>query len=650
MFRLCAAAAALALLATPAAAQTAEQPLFAPMFTDHALLQRDRAIPVWGWASPGETVTVTLADNEVRTRADRNGRWLARLPALAAGGPYELSARTHHTRQTIADVMLGDVYLCSGQSNMEFETAVATNARSMVQSSADDSLRLFAVTRRIAATPQTRFEAPDHWAVATPESVASFSAVCYFFGRNLRQTQRVPIGLVEAAWGGTPIEAWMSDAAFHRLGGYEARLSDAALAERDPAAAQAAHEAALRAWWRGIDRGERDGYARADFDASDWASVRPAGFWENAGERTLESLDGVVWHQAEFTLTERQASQAAQALLGPADDVDITYINGVQIGATHGWDTPRAYAVPVGVLRAGRNVLASSVLDTGGGGGWWGPATEKVLRLADGTNVPLAAQPWRYRITASLADVPAPPSAPRTGPNNYAALRDGMIAPIAPYALSGVLWYQGESNAAAPDEYARLLPAMMNDWRRAFATPHLPFFIAQLSSFGAPSAGAPRAGWGGLRDVQRRVAEADPHAGLAVTVDVGDRYDVHPPQKQIVGERLARIARRLIYGEAVADSGPTPLTARRDGGEIVVRFAHAPLTAYSANRPMAFELCDAARACQFVDGRIVGDSEVRLDARGAAPAFVRYCWGDGVICNLFNAADLPAPTFELAVE
>jgi sialate O-acetylesterase len=639
-----AAAAALVLLGAPAAAQ--DRPLLSPMFADHAVLQRDRAIPVWGWAAPGETVIVNLAGQEVRVRADRSGAWRAQLPTRATGGPYELSARTSRRRQTIADVMVGDVYLCSGQSNMEFAASAATNGRAALQSSMDDGLRLFAVTRRIASTPQAAFEAPDRWAVASPESVEQFSAVCYFFGRNLRQTQHVPIGLIAASWGGTPIESWISDASFRRLGGYNEALARAAQAQRDPAAAQAAYEETLRVWWRSVDPGERAGYANADLDASQWETINPSGFWENAGVRALEGFDGIVWYRAEFTLTEQQAAQAAQMLLGPADDVDRTFINGTPIGVTHGWDTPRAYAVPAGVLRAGRNVFASAVLDTGGGGGWWGPADEKLVRFADGTSAPIAA--WRYRIAADLADIPAPPRPPSSGANTFSALYNGMIAPVAPYALSGALWYQGEANASAAGEYARLLPAMMGDWRRTFATPDLPFFIVQLSSYGAPSAGAPREGWGALRDVQRRVAAADARAGLAATIDIGDRYDIHPSQKQIVGERLARIARRMIYGEAIADSGPSPISAWRAGEDVVVRFTHGPLLAYSSNRPMAFEVCDAARVCRFVDASITGD-DVRLDARGAAAAFVRYCWGDGVICNLFNDADLPAPAFELEI-
>lgn len=642
------AVAAMALLVTQAAAQPAAQrPLLSPMFADHAVLQRGRSIPLWGWAQPGERVSVSF-DGATRTaRADRSGAWRVSLPAHAAGGPFTLSAHTAHANVTLSDLLVGDVYLCSGQSNMEFQTKYATNSYGTVNAAADSELRLFNVTKRISDTPQSSFDAPDHWTVAAPDTVGDFSAVCYFFGRNLRQTQHVPIGLIHPSWGGTVIEAWMSSDAFHRIPGYEQQLALAQQNRADPAGAQAAFARIMGGWWSENDPGGRAGYFRTDFDDSAWGQIVAGDDWENSGVRELAGFDGIVWYRSEFTLTATQAAQGGELLLGPADDIDATYLNGQAIGSTFGWDTPRRYTLPAGALHAGRNVLASAVLDTGGGGGWWGPADQKMLRLADGTSVPLATQPWRYHISAQLSDVKAPPQPPGSGPNSISVLYNGMIAPVAPYGLSGVLWYQGEANANAPDEYARLLPGMMADWRSAFATPHLPFFIVQLASYGPPSP-MPRNGWGAIRDVERRVAAADPYAGLAVSFDVGDRFDIHPTQKLVVGERLARIARRMIYHEDIVDSGPAPASAQRQGDDVVVHFDHAPLIAYSSNRPMAFELCDAQRACRFVDASISG-ADIHLDARGGVAAFVRYCWGDGVICNLYNDNDLPAAPFEIAV-
>jgi sialate O-acetylesterase len=647
----CALAAWLCLSAVADAQLPSANPLLHPVFSDHAVLQRDRPIQVWGWARPRERVTVTFDASSAQARADATGRWRAILPARAAGGPFALNVRAAGGEtQTISDVLVGDVYLCSGQSNMEFQTRYATNAYSVLNEASDERLRLFHVTRTVGDAPLARFAAPDHWSVAARDSVGDFSAVCYFFGRHLRQRTQMPIGLIDASWGGTPIEAWMSADSIRRLGGFDAQLSLLAQYRTDPAAARARQARMMEEWWRANDPGGRAGWSAPDFDASAWATILPSGFWEDAGVRELAGFDGVVWYRTEFTLTAEQAAQGGRFSLGPADDIDATFLNGRLIGGVSGWNTPRTYEVAPGALRAGRNVLASAVLDSGGGGGWWGPAAEKVLILADGARVALN-NTWRYRISARLSDVSPPRQAAWDGPNAYSALYNGMIAPIAPYGVRGALWYQGESNANAPEDYARLLPGMMADWRRAFEAPELHFFIVQLSSYGAPVAGAPqRGGWGAIRDVQRRVAAADPHAGLAVSIDVGDRFDIHPTQKRVVADRLALLARRMIYGEDVPDSGPAPLSARREAGSVLVRFAHGPLVAYSASRPMAFELCDAARVCRFVDAEIAGDS-VRLDARGvSAPAFVRYCWGAAPVCNLYNEADLPAAAFELAVE
>jgi len=224
-----------------------------------------------------------------------------------------------------------------------------------------------------------------------------------------------------------------------------------------------------------------------------------------------------------------------------------------------------------------------------------------------------------------------------------------MISPLAPIGLRGVLWYQGESNVASPEEYAQLLPALMRDWRNAFAAPELPFLIVQLANFGSPAVGTQKRSWGDIRDAQRLAVAADANAGLAVSIDVGDRFDIHPTQKAVVAGRLARIARRRIYGEKIVDSGPAPVSVIQAGDDVVVEFAHGPLVAYSASRPIAFELCDENRNCAFIDATIDG-ARVRLDAQGQSPAFVRYCWADAPICNLYNEEDLPAVPFEAPIK
>lgn len=637
---------AVAVLLAPSAALAQTRPLLHPLFADHAVLQRDRPIAVWGWAAPRERVSLELGDARVQVRADASGAWRARLPARRAGGPFTLIARAAGgATQSAADVFVGDVYLCSGQSNMEFPARGAAQG-----AGADDpNIHLFQLPLVSALTPQSTIASPPRWTLAAGDAAGNFSAVCLAFAREIASTANAPIGLIQSAWGGTRIESWLSAAALRDVEGFREGVDAVTAAAADPAGARARYTAALSAWWTQADPGARAGWGDFGFDDSGWPSITLAGnSWENSDAAPLAAFDGAVWFRTEFTLTPQQAAQAAELTLGPIDDIDFTVLNGAVVGGESNWQAPRTYALPAGALRAGRNTLAVGVLDTIGGGGLWGAPETRALRFADGSSLPLD-RTWRYHISADLwALPPPPPRAPWDGQDAYSGLYNAMIAPLEPYGLRGALWYQGESNVAGPDDYARLLPAMMRDWRRGFAAPDLPFLIVQLADYGPPVAAPQRDSWGALRDAQRRVVAADAHAGLAVTIDIGDRFDIHPLQKTVVGRRLARAARRLIYDEDIVASGPTPVSARGAGDAVVVEFANGPLAVYSAARPIAFELCDAARACRFVDASIDG-TRVSLDAHGVSPAFVRYCWGDAPICNLYNEADLPAVPFEMAV-
>lgn len=621
--------------------------LLSPLFREHAVLQRDRPIVVWGQAQPRERIEVTLAGAVAHVRADARGNWRATLPEMSAGGPHMLSVRADSGASASADdVLIGDVYLCSGQSNMEFQTRFATNAASVLGAAESDAIRLLTVPREIAPSPRRELQA--QWRRANAESVGDFSAVCYFFAREIESTARAPIGLIDASWGGTRIEAWMSARALRRAGGREEELTALAQAIAAPDRAAVAHTEALRAWWSERDPGMMAGWARHEFDDAAWPQMSLGGSWESSGAAALAGFDGVVWFRKHFTLTAQQAEQRAALELGSIDDVDLTSINGEVVGAQSGWDQPRLYELPAGLLRSGENTIAVGVLDTGGGGGLWGAAGARVLRFADGSSMALDGR-WRYRISAELGQLAPPPNPPWGGPNGLTALYNAMIAPLSGVGLRGVLWYQGEANVSDPAGYEQLLPAMMQDWRGAFASPDLPFLVVQLANFGAPSARPQPRGWGALRDAQRRAVARDSHSGLAVAIDIGDRFDIHPTQKAIVAQRLARIARRRIYGEDLTDQGPAPIAARRVDGSIVVTFANGPLVAYSANRPIAFELCGEAGECRFVDASIDVDT-VLLDAEGMASARVRYCWGDAPICNLYNEADLPAAPFEVNIE
>jgi sialate O-acetylesterase len=655
MSRLLTLALALAAVAAPAAAAPPSgATLLAQVFQDHAVLQRDKPVPVWGSAPPGSAVTVTLAGRSAQATADAAGRWQASLPAMAAGGPYQLLARSSAGQtQSADDILVGDVWLCSGQSNMEFPVRRGLNSDSEISGSANPQIRLLKVPRESRETPQARTEGPLVWRAAGPGAVDGFSAACFFMGRELQKVERVPMGLIDDTWGGTPIQAWLSTAGLGAVGGYDESLRLMALHDRSPAEAEKAWGVALEQWIAAHDpdAGASQAWRKPGFDDSSWAKIEPAGDWEDWGVPALGNFDGIVWMRGRVMLTAAQAKAGATLKLGPVDDIDSTWINGVLVGASQGWDTPRSYAVPPGVLKAGENVVAIRIVDTGGGGGAWGPVEAKQLSFADGSKVEVD-HIWRYRISTPTTRLGSGlPQVSWLPAGGLTVLYNGMIAPLAGYRVKGVAWYQGEANVAEADRYERLLAGLFADWRRDFGA-DLPFLVVQLAGYGPASAAPQDSAWAALREAQRRAVAADQHAALALAVDIGDRWDIHPANKQELGRRLALAARRTAYGETtLLASGPRPLGAERAGDAIVIRFDDIGegLKAYSASRPIGFELCSRDGACRYADAVIDGGT-VRVDARALPDAAkVRFCWADSPVCNLYNSADLPAQPFELEV-
>ncbi|MET3668060.1 sialate O-acetylesterase [Caulobacter sp. 1776] len=626
--------------------QAAAAPL-ASVFSDHAVLQRDQPIRVWGQAAPNAAVAIDLSGSGATATADAQGRWNAMLPARPAGGPaLTLTVQAGGERQVVSDLLMGDVWLCSGQSNMEYPLRRALAGDSEVASATDPNVRLLQTGKISSPTPRAELPAGVTWKVSTPETAANFSAACFFMGRELRKTTDVPIGLIDATWGGSVIQDWISREGLTALKTYDEGLAVLDDYARDPALGQAKWAAMLDRWAAAKLGAGNDGQ-RPDLDDRAWKTMPMGGFWEDATP-DLKGFDGTVWLRTEITLTKAQAAQGATLALGPVDDMDATFVNGRAIGATQGWDTPRNYRLAPGTLKAGRNVIAVRVTDTGGGGGVWGKAADKGLKLDDGSFAPLDGT-WRYKVAAPLSETPLPPKAPWQGASGLSTLRNGMIAPLVPFGVKGFAWYQGEANAAEPNEYARLMPAMIADWRKAFGNGDQAFLLVQLAAYGTQVSAPGKSDWAALRDVQRRTAAADPKVGMASAVDVGSPYDIHPADKLRVGQRLALLARKLAYGEtSLVASGPAPLAARREGATVVVTLDQ-PAVVYGAARPAGFELCDAT-VCRFVDATVEGAS-VRLTApAGMTATKVRYAWADSPIMNLFGTTDLPATPFELLLK
>lgn len=635
-------------LLSPLPALAADAPLLHPMFQDHGVLQRGRPIKVWGQAKPGESVTVTLGDAKASAKAGKDGRWQAALPALAAGGPLTLTAKTATATQSAADMLVGDVYLCSGQSNMEMQVRRSLDAYNETGTRANQpKMRYLAVERDTAITPQPDFAKPVRWQVGSPQTVGDMSAVCYFFGREMRKLEDVPVGLINSAWGGSTIEAWMPAEALRAQGDYQRELSFLSQYDSNRIDGVRAFTARWQEWWGTVGQGTP---WTEVFGQSDGWREAPAGFraWESWGVPDMAAYNGLVWMRATINLTAEQAKAGTALHLGPVDDLDVTWVNGQPVGSLYGPGDPRRYPLPAGALKPGANTVTIAVIDNYGDGGLYGSLESQAIELADGTELPLAA-PWQYR--PANVDVSAAPHAPWGTVDGLSTIHNAMLAPIGPYGVRAALWYQGESNTAKPQQYRSLLTGLMAGWRRQFGA-DLPFLIVQLPEWGYPQDKPVDSNWALLRESQRAAVAADPRAGLAVALGVGDWYDIHPANKQIVAKRLVRAARKVVLGEKIAPSGPLPAAVTRTGDSVSIRFTDSDgsLTALSYHRPLGFELCgEAAGSCRFVDATLKGDT-VTLAADGGPAVRVRYCWADSPICNLFDTARQPAGPFEWPVK
>ena len=627
-----------ALMATPAAAQG---PLLNGLFADHAVVQRDRPLPVFGVARPGEAVTVTLGEQSAAATAGADGAWRVDLPAMTAGGPYTLEAKAASGAvQTVRDLLVGDVWLCSGQSNMELPVERGNNSWSEIRSAGDDGLRMAYIDHADSRQPRTTFIKAPAWKAAAPDTVGSFSAACYYFARELRKTDKTPLGLVHASWGGSAIEAWMSPAALRKAGDYGTELDTLQLSLRDRPAADRRWGETIKAWWslrhNGADGGPWNGQGA-------WTPApQGLGVWESWGVPALADFNGMVWFETSVTLSAAQAKGAASLEIGMVDEVDTTFVNGVGVGSTSGAGTVRVYPLTAGALKAGPNRIVVSALDTYANGGMYGDAA-RALVLADGTRIPLTA--WRYQVEPKATG--EPPRAPWDTLSGLSTLYNGMLAPMGPYAFKGFAWYQGESNTGRPQTYEPLMRELLAE-RRVGQAADMPALVVQLANYGKPQLAPEDSWWAWVREGQRLAVAKDGHAALAVITDIGDPSDIHPTNKQDVGKRLARGARRLA-GQAVT-TGPSPVAARRIGDTIEVRFEQVAerLATRGSDKAIGFELCDAA-GCRFADARVEGDKAVIAAPAGMTPAKVRFAWADAPTFNVFDMAGLPLGPFEIAV-
>ncbi|MBQ6104217.1 MAG: hypothetical protein IJL06_11170, partial [Kiritimatiellae bacterium] len=681
------------------AASAAAPVTLAPMFRDHAVLQRDVPLPIWGTAEPGAEIRAFFFSGDgsdapsYSAVADADGRWRIVFPAQPAGGPCELCvgyAPAGEAGADIAlgdasgpqgagavaeDILIGDVWLCSGQSNMDMNYGWGlTRGKEDIETNVHARIRLFDDCNRTALSPQRDLPDDYGWTPCDPAHAKSFSAVGYFFGQALQEAMPdVPIGLIEASWSGSPIKTWIPYEAAEALGGdFGKQAADRrAIAEAWKNGGAEQFKGDLAAWMEklpAIDPG--DAPAAPDFDDSDWQT---ANLPEITEKHTSADFDGWVWYRRTFVIDKKEwpIVEAASLSLGPVDDQDWTYVNGVLVGTTNLWDAPRNYEVPDKLLHYGTNTIAVKVLDWGGHSGFWksGPmflsvSWEYCDETDDGESIcfeegsiPLGGE-WKFK-AFQAEPRPVDPSSPSSW--DIAACHNGMVAPLFGMAAKGAIWYQGCSDVGNADLYAKQFPAMVGAWREGFVHDDagFPVYLVQLAAFKETHAEPLDSAWARMRWTQMQLGETVPHCGTAVAIDVGDHRDIHPKDKKTVGERLAALALAQTYGREGQSLSPVPAQAIYDwaAGRVTIQFVD-PVSRKPAKLREDFDLHGFQVSVDggdwkwaeksFVNEKMFPDTVFVEGQDGVhTNVCVRYAWDDYPDGSLVSAEGLPVGPFEL---
>jgi sialate O-acetylesterase len=614
---------------------------------DGVVLQRDTDAAVWGWADDGEVIEVRLDGELLASTTAKDGAWQVATAAQPAGGPHELRVSGNNSI-TVSDVYFGDVWVASGQSNMQLPMErVKEKYAAEIAAANYPLIREFEVPRVAEYQHAKRDLDGGGWKKTTPDAVLGFSAVGYFFARSLRAQYDVPIGIISSNFGGSAAESWMSEQALADYPHYleAARINaDAALLQL----MQDRERAVTDAWQAVLDARDAGlhsapSWAASEFDDSGWQEMTLPGFWDRT---ELGPVNGVVWFRKTIELPSSAAGAVAKLMLGRIVDADTTYVNGVQVGNVSYQYPPRRYDIPAGVLRPGRNTIVVRVVNSSGSGGF---VPDKPYGLQVGaTKVELRGK-WKYQLGASSPAIAPPVWVVHRQPLGFS---NAMLEPLLNMTIKGVIWYQGETNVDRPAEYVQLFPAMIRDWRNRFQQGDFPFIFVQLANFLAAQDQPSESAWAETRNAQL-LALREPNTAMAVIIDVGEWNDIHPLDKKTVGRRLALAARRLAYGETdLVSSGPMFRSLDARGDEIVLEFDRigGGLLARGP-RLQGFAVAGADGVFAWADARIDGDTVIVRNTAIKEPKLVRYAWADNPsTANLYNREGLPASPFEAAVE
>jgi sialate O-acetylesterase len=608
------------------------------LFADNAVLQRAREIPVWGTAHEVEAVTVEFAGQKISTVA-KNGRWVIRLRPMKADDTPQTMTITGDNTVTLTNILVGDVWVASGQSNMERQLGprdqqpLIENWETQAASANYPQIREYYVPEHFAFAPA--MDANGKWTVCSPETVKDFSAVGYFFARDIFQTQKIPIGILFTAVGGTPAESWTSAKSLGTMAEYK---SDVKLIQQTGSGSiskQAFYKEELSRWYAKHDLGSKKiaGWQEPELAMSNWnKTYLPNVFFKD--------FPGIIWFRKQVELSQAWAGNAATLQLGKIDDADTAWVNGVRVGATEGWNADRHYPIPSGLLRPGPNTIAIRVFNKDGPGGFQGDPALSSLNISSEkpiATIPMAGE-WYYRVGNTFEKMPELPRQPDDDYIGVTVLFNAMIAPLQSFPIKGVIWYQGESNNDRANQYQELFPLLISDWRQGWNCGRFPFLFVQI----APH----RDMRPELREAQFLTLKKSPNTAMAVITDAGDADDIHPARKQVPGERLAQAARALAYGEKLEYSGPLFDSMKIEGNKAVILFTHIGDGLVAKNGELkGFTVASADKNFVPAKAKIQDKTVIVWSDQVLKPAAVRYGWANVPDINLFNNNGLPASPF-----
>ncbi|HSD06869.1 sialate O-acetylesterase [Flavobacterium sp.] len=607
------------------------------LFSDGMVLQRNKTIPVWGWADPNEKVEVRFNKQIKTIQADKNGKWMIGLNAEKAGGPFELTI-TGKNKIVIKNVLVGEVWICSGQSNMEFQMYKTMDSKKEMADSDYPMIRQFLVAQDLSGSPKADLKA-GKWAVSNQENIRDFTAAGFFFAKKLYAELKIPIGIINTSWGGTCVETWTSREAFEKSDEFKDMIAKVPSVDMD-----AIFEKYKKSLLDNISKIQgfdvhltnEDQFKEFDFYDKNWPEIKVPSLWEN---QQIGNIDGIVWMRKTIILTAEQAKKEATLYLSKIDDEDQTYVNGVQVGTNNLWDKQRVYKIPANVLKEGTNIIAVRITDYSGGGGIYGDPADLKIDFKD-SNLSLEGL-WKFNVVQVKMSV---------SPNSYPSLLyNAMINPLIPYAFQGVLWYQGEANVTRAAQYKKAFPLMITDWRTKWNQGNFPFYFVQLSTFdefGGNSAKGSR--WAELREAQTETLKL-PNTGMVVSTDIGNAKDIHPTNKQDIGKRFASIALNDVYGKKQICSGPMFESMEIKGNQIILSFASIGTGLSTSDKNgilKGFEIAGADKVFYPAQAIIKENKVIVSSEKVSTPVAVHYGWADDdTEINLFNKENFPASPF-----